>query len=49
MAEENKKVEKAKVEEPKKPNVTKVDLKKKAKELYEQTLYERENPDDLPF
>ena len=33
MAEENKKVEKAKVEEPKKPNVTKVDLKKKAKEL----------------
>lgn len=23
--------------------------KKKAKELYEQTLYERENPDDLPF
>ena len=33
MAEENKKVEETKVEEPKKPNVTKVDLKKKAKEL----------------
>ena len=33
MAEENKKVEETKVEEPKKPNVTKVDLKNKAKEL----------------
>ena len=33
MAEENKKVEETKVEEPKKLNVTKVDLKKKAKEL----------------
>ena len=33
MAKENKKVEETKVEEPKKPEVTKVDLKKKAQEL----------------